>query len=828
MALGRFFGFGRSALLLVLLGGVLVVELVARGVAAEGGVLWPTRAARIEAELESDDLTRRRAAAARLGHLSPSLAERGVLLALGDPDREVRLAGARAAHALGVTSAAREVESWLGDPDAALRIAALCVLRLALDDASLGDVTALLSDAEPLVRVEAARTLGQARESLAPRAALGLEGSLSDTTVEVRLESVRALGGLARSSSALGVVQRLRDEDDEVRSAAAVALGALGSDAAVGPLLLAIGDRSASVRIAALTSLGQLGQVAASTTLDERIIRLVRESESAAERRAAARTLLALGAPAALDAVVRLLADETIGSGLVTSIGEERRRNPGRSLAIEDALGRCLARAAGNDLGRCADALGEFPRFFDFALAPAVKRRIAPERLLRIARAAGRHHPELTLLALEQLDPEGDRLLEAARVEAATLYLASVPELPTGAVEPLVRAFGAEGLMPEARGAVLGLTGRTKPGPDLGLVRRALASTAPAVVEGAVLALVAHAPTPGEVAQLVGSPDPLVRRAALRGAHQAPRLDVVRLAIDRLELGGGVARSPLTELLFVEVDGLTKGDEARILGLLRGTTGGLRDRLLERLVRPGVDGSAARAAYERGGSDDRMTLVSFAAEPHGGVVGSSQAFRREIGVLAAKDSDPRVRALAPRLLDPSRDQALLAEMTDSKRGAAERTAALLWLGERASVDPCRLLGERQLGLAAAAFELLRPEQACDGVTLADFVRLDRTPALRELAAHSLRRLEPSAPALRSCATYEVTPDVARACSGEIPELSGGEGAMLLTDPLGGAPLARVRVALLDSSGRLVTTVTDRAGRFSGPAYASLLDPRLAY
>lgn len=209
----------------------LVVDLLGR----YGSMLRGPARARIAAELERSGVVarelellrgrrawRRALAAHRLGDIGPESAVPGLLAALSDPDRTVRLAAARS---LGRLRSADAVEPLLGSlvgglvPDWIVRWA-----LLEIGAPALPELRTLLTVAEPAERA----------------AATELVGLLGD------------------ASDAPALAERLRDSAAAVRGQAARALGRLGSEATVPALLDALDDRVPDVRAAAAEALGRL------------------------------------------------------------------------------------------------------------------------------------------------------------------------------------------------------------------------------------------------------------------------------------------------------------------------------------------------------------------------------------------------------------------------------------------------------------------------------------------------------------------------------------------------------------------------------------------
>ncbi len=114
----------------------------------------------------------------------------------------------------------------------------------------------LLKDPDPLVRAQAARSLGQLgyREAV-----VYLVEGLKDTHAVVRWDACTALGAMREPASLDAVVPLLRsDESTNVKRAAAQTLAKIGGDRAVPPLIAATADPEAGVAKAAAVALLEL------------------------------------------------------------------------------------------------------------------------------------------------------------------------------------------------------------------------------------------------------------------------------------------------------------------------------------------------------------------------------------------------------------------------------------------------------------------------------------------------------------------------------------------------------------------------------------------
>jgi deoxyhypusine monooxygenase len=111
-------------------------------------------------------------------------------------------------------------------PSIVLRIHAVCMLADMRNEAAIPLLaSALLNDASPLVRHEAAFAMGQLEfKSAVPSLIQAME---SDSSVLVRHESAVALGSIGDERARAGLVARLEDRDEDVRLSAECALADL-------------------------------------------------------------------------------------------------------------------------------------------------------------------------------------------------------------------------------------------------------------------------------------------------------------------------------------------------------------------------------------------------------------------------------------------------------------------------------------------------------------------------------------------------------------------------------------------------------------------------
>lgn len=193
------------------------------------------RSGGLEAEvaaLRSRRPWRRATAAYALGDMASPRAERPLLDALEDPERDVRAAAARS---LGVLGLARAVEPLVyALADGRIPRAVTGSALLAIGAPSLPALRRLERRAEPEVRafaVELVGLLGDASDAAA------LQVRLRDSSAETRAKAARALGRLGAADAAAALRTTLSDRIPFVRAAAAHALGSIGDRDAIEALL---------------------------------------------------------------------------------------------------------------------------------------------------------------------------------------------------------------------------------------------------------------------------------------------------------------------------------------------------------------------------------------------------------------------------------------------------------------------------------------------------------------------------------------------------------------------------------------------------------------
>ena len=204
------------------------------------------------------------------GRESDERALNGLLIALDDADRSVRLA---AAQGLGGLEDPRAVEALsralVSDENVEVRRMAAWALGEIEDARAVPALSqALRSDKDDEVRKTSAWALGEIESATAVEA---LGAALKDSSPEVRKTAVWALGEIESPNAVPHLLPFLRDESAEIRAQAAWALGEIESAQAVEGLSTVISDREPKVREMAVWALGEIENAAAVPALSKAI-----------------------------------------------------------------------------------------------------------------------------------------------------------------------------------------------------------------------------------------------------------------------------------------------------------------------------------------------------------------------------------------------------------------------------------------------------------------------------------------------------------------------------------------------------------------------------
>jgi HEAT repeat protein len=219
------------------------------------------------ADLDTDDVERRVASAARAGRDGGARCIEPLARALADPEPRVRAAAAEAlvllaerAHEHGdppvaaLAAVVRRLRDAARDPDPSVRRAILEVLALSDAPAAAPEFLAALSDENPGVRIEAVRGLWR---GAGPEAGLAVSRMLDDCDSLVRYYAVLAVDELDPPGAAEALVARLDDTRAEVAAEAAFCLAERGDRRGLEVLCRTLWHRDLGLEAARL--LGDLG-----------------------------------------------------------------------------------------------------------------------------------------------------------------------------------------------------------------------------------------------------------------------------------------------------------------------------------------------------------------------------------------------------------------------------------------------------------------------------------------------------------------------------------------------------------------------------------------
>ncbi len=284
------------------------------------------------------------------------LGERAVeplLLALEDPDTEVRQRAAMTLERLGVLDTLLE---RVGDGDVAAREK----LVAAAQSGVVEILVAALAHSNPRVRYAVAEILGEVphatvaaalierlqQEQAAPivaellrslaklreeKAAEPISRLLGHGNETIRVEAVRALERIPFPNPNELLAAAVRDPQPRVRGGAAVVLGRVGDRNSVPALLELLGDCDAAVRAEAARALGLL-------RASEAVARLVDAFHDFAPevQIAAARALGQIGVPDCLETLVRGLenASAELGDAIAWALGQIQWQDPDRVIDV--------------------------------------------------------------------------------------------------------------------------------------------------------------------------------------------------------------------------------------------------------------------------------------------------------------------------------------------------------------------------------------------------------------------------------------------------------------------------------------------------------------
>ncbi len=791
--------------------GLLIASLLA--VTPAQAFVWPNQIDRIERQLRDEDVATRRGAAHQLRDLPASVSAKLALVALADPDPDVRLAVVEVAMLRAPARAAAVVVPWLGDADLRLRLAAARALAIVPDERALAALGRVLADPDAEVREAAARALGITGR---PEAARMLLGHLDDPVPLVREVVVDSLARLGDSGSVVPLLAKVQDPTLSVRRRVVRALGELGDDRAASSLLLAMQDADPTVRAEALGALGRLGV----TAVVPSIASVLRTEEDGEVRRRAVAALAALGSAAAVDVLVESLRDPgpgvTVGD-LAAALGVV---GGGATARLE----RCLGGQPGTVMARgCAEALGAIggPRA-TVALTEALRRGVlAPVAALSALGSLG----DATALpiVLEHLaDPVP--ATRAAAADAATALLD--PRHPDGrATAPIARALAAARAADERRrlARLLGRTGAPEAVTALEPLVRADDDPALRAVAIEALGEIAPAGQDRVLLEALEDTDGSMRWAAAVALWRCASGAAARALLDRFDVSAGRDRSVLALALGGALSRSRDPEVvARAAALAGRARGEERDAILEGLGRaPGPSAGALVAGFGRAEApvQDRAKAAEALAT-HADAVG---VLRRLVA-----DPDGAVRANAVWSLgsagdgsDVSRLRAALEDPDVAVAGNAAAALARLSLRTRAVVGPAlcaALSSSRSYVRANALVGASLVGERCDPAVARRLLHADASPVVRRAAATLVLRI-PAAEAradqvaLRRCAEQDVDGAVAALCGGASPAIPAQSDpvAVYVVPAAEAGPVARAPFALVLADGLMRLGVSDRRG-----------------
>jgi len=207
-------------------------------------------------DLAAGDQWRRAQAADLLGRLRIRRSVADLIAALDDRSEDVRTVAARSLAAIGAPAAIPALAATLADPSR-WTLSLVAENLMAMGPAALPELIALLECDQHNVRVAAAQILGEIRDPAAAPPLLALLRNASD--LNLRAQTVAALGRLGGLEVLEALVVALEDPEWQVRAQAAKALGRIGHPDAAEPLAAALPDLHWWVRVNCAEALARLG-----------------------------------------------------------------------------------------------------------------------------------------------------------------------------------------------------------------------------------------------------------------------------------------------------------------------------------------------------------------------------------------------------------------------------------------------------------------------------------------------------------------------------------------------------------------------------------------
>lgn len=694
----------------------LRVLLGTLALAGGAGFDWPGKVAVVARGLDDTDVPKRREVIEKLAAMDPERTRGALLKALGDPERDVRLAAGQLLGRHRAKEAVVPIAAWLQAADPAERAIAVGVLGAIGDHAAIAPLTRALADAEPDVRRGAVRAL---EEIGGPEVVPPLIGRLDDEAAPVRRAAAEALREVGDERAVVPLLGRLADGSREVRVAAIQALGRRGDPKTARTLLRLLDDPLEDVRVAAIEALGLLGAREAEGAL---IAALPREAEG----KAAVLALGRLGGPRAAAEIVK-----AFGRSSMRSAAHEALLLLGAQAV--PALLDVLAGRAEGDPAAAISALGAVgdTRATAALIEELGRGRVVPSRVLDAMRLIG--------------DPTSlPALLAQLRAPDARLRLAVLD-----ALEPIVDARAADTLVEliedreaAVRARACELAGLAGARPAVPALVRALADRDEAVRVAAAVAL-GRTHDPRATA-------PLIERLSVEGP-------LPRRAADALaEIGDPGALGPLIALAGPTAS--TRLEALRALvGVVRGRPLGAAGDLLDATARGDEPVAAAHAIDALGAANDpRATklLIAIAREAGPRRLDALRALARAPegkAVLEAAfvdpDADVRAAAAWAAAIGRGPPPAGLVQLALGNDGPAaiDATAALARRGLLTRADGLALTRHRVPGVRAnAALGLVAASAGASGGAvrerLGELLEKDPSVLVRQAAARALGRV----------------------------------------------------------------------------------------
>jgi HEAT repeat protein len=531
------------------------------------GFTWPGRIYRLRYDLDHGDTARRRDVVRELGGLPAATAEPGLLDALEDDERVVRLEAARAAARVQLLSAVAILRDWLDDPDPDTRATAATALGDIGDASARDGLVRALSDATPEVR----RAATAAVATLGGDAAVpALLGALDDPDARVRVGAVEALGRLGDARALVPLAGLVRDDAPDVREAAMRALGQLGDARALPSLEQGFADAKEPVRLAAAGALGQVGGAEAA-----RVLTRVLAGTDTRLARAAVAALGNLDDAPATGALIAALDQEWLRDAATEALWAQADRGPAAAEGVVGALARAITTSNdGPRTNALADALLRVSTTASIVAATRALLAHDPPSENILAALAATGVPEAALPLFERL-AASDEAGRDAILRTIEAYFRRVPG-DGRAADPLLDALA--GATPPQQVVLVRMLQHVRADRSLPALRKLLASERSDLRRAALGAIAAIGDPDGARAlgSLLDAGDPGTRSAAADALAASGDASTVAALLDR------IARdtAPHPDAVLRAAGALLRRLDDR-----RATPGGVRSRALDVLAR---------------------------------------------------------------------------------------------------------------------------------------------------------------------------------------------------------------------------------------------------